>query len=307
MTSGCCQADRVFGGDPAAGTQYLGHMAEGVPSREIGRFTDLRVHEYTCTFGPDDRPFEEQHAAYTVGIVYEGTFQYRSGRTTMTMTPGSVMLGNVGQTFTCSHEHGRGDRCISVSFGTATLDEIAREAGVRAHGFRHPAAATRARHFAYAKSLLGTGQPLPPSAEEIARMLAAELLRSQSDRPLPIEPITWAERRRAVAACRFIEDRADGPLALADIAEHAGLSPFHFLRSFKRALGVTPHQFLVQSRLSRAAALLLDTEAPVTDVAYAAGFADLANFNRSFRQALGCSPREMRHSKIRKVALRLPR
>jgi AraC-like DNA-binding protein len=279
-------------------------MAEGVPSRRIGTFTDLRVHEYTCSFGPEDRPFEEQHTSFTIGIVYEGTFQYRTGRTTMTMTPGSVMLGNVGQTFTCSHEHGRGDRCVSLSFGPETLEEIAREAGVRRPGFRQPAAPARARHFAYAKSLLGTGEPLPPSAEEIARVLAADLLRTQSDRPLPIEPITWAERRRAVAACRFIEDHADGPLSLSQVAEHAGLSPFHFLRSFKRALGVTPHQFLVQSRLSRAAAMLLDTEAPVTDVAYAAGFADLANFNRSFRQALGCSPREMRHSKIRKVALR---
>ncbi len=282
-------------------------MLEAVPSRQIGCFADLRVHEYTCTFGPEDRPFEEQHTSYTIGLVYEGTFQYRSGRTTMTMTPGAVMLGNVGQTFICSHEHGRGDRCVSLSFGPETLEEIAREAGVRARGFRQPAAATRARHFAWAKSLLGTGQPLPPSAEEIVRVLAADLLRSQSDRPLPIEPVTWAERRRAVAACRFIEDHAEGPLSLAEIAAHAGLSPFHFLRSFKRALGVTPHQFLVQSRLSRAAALLLDTEAPVTDVAYAAGFADLANFNRSFRQALGCSPREMRQSKIRKVALRMVR
>jgi AraC-like DNA-binding protein len=279
-------------------------MAEGMAGREIGRFADLGVHAYTCSFGPDDRPFEEQHAAYTIGIVYEGTFQYRTGRTTMTMTPGSAMLGNPGQTFTCSHEHGRGDRCVSLSFGAETLAEIAREAGVRRAAFRQPAAAARARQFAYAKSLLGTGDPLPPSAEEIVRVLAADLLRGQSDRPLPIEPITWAERRRAVAACRFIEDHAEGPLSLTEIADHAGLSPFHFLRSFKRALGVTPHQFLVQSRLSRAAALLLDTEAPVTDVAYAAGFADLANFNRSFRQALGCSPREMRHSKIRKVALR---
>jgi len=279
-------------------------MPDAVPVREIGRFDDLGVHEYTCTFGPEDRPFDEQHSAFTIGLVYEGTFQYRTGRAAMTMTPGAVMLGNIGQSFVCSHEHGRGDRCVSLSFGPETFEDIVRDAGVRLDGFRHPAFPVRARHFAYAKSLLGTGEPLPPSAEEIARVLAADILRGQSHRPLALAPITWAERRRAVDACRFIESEGTRPLSLAEVADNARLSPFHFLRSFKRAVGVTPHQYLVQTRLIRAASLLLDTEAPVTSIAYDTGFADLANFNRSFRQALGTSPRQLRNSKIRKVALR---
>lgn len=280
-------------------------MADAVPAREIGRFGDLAVSEYMCSFGPEDRPFEESHTAFTIGLVYEGTFQYRTGRTAMTMTPGSMMLGNVGQAFVCSHEHGRGDRCVSLSFGPETFADIERDAGVRGKGFRHPTFPVRARHFAYAKSLLGTGDPLTPSAEELTRMLAADVLRRQSDRPLPPAPITWAERRRAVDTCRFIEAEGARPLSLAEMADQARLSPFHFLRSFKRAVGVTPHQYLVQTRLMRATALLLDTEAPVTAIAFDTGFTDLANFNRSFRQALGASPRQLRNSKIRKVARRL--
>jgi len=280
-------------------------MAEGPPSRQIGRFDDLEVHELVCTFGPDDQPFEEQHRGCTLAVVHEGTFQYRSGGTTMTMTPGSVILGNPGDSFSCSHEHGRGDRCVSVSLGAATLEEIAREVGERRAGFGHPVAPTHARHFALARSLLGTGEPLPPSAEEIARVLAAGILREQCERPLPLEPITWAERRRAVAACRFIESHGDGPLSLTEVARQCGLSAFHFLRSFKRAVGVTPHQYLIQTRLMRAAVLLLDTAAPVTTVAYQVGFADLANFNRAFRRVLGCSPRELRRGRMgRRAPLR---
>ena len=279
-------------------------MGAGIAVRRVGHFADLDVHEHSCTFGPEDTPFEEQHEAYTIGLVYEGTFQYRSGCTTMTMTPGAVMLGNIGQVFTCSHEYGRGDRCVALSFGPGTFEDVAREAGVRLRGFRHPIAPARARHFAFAKTLLGVGDPLPPSAEEVARVLAADLLRRQSDRTLPLATITWAERRRAVAACEFIARHGDGPLPLARVAEHVRSSPFHFLRSFKRAVGVTPHQFLVQTRLSRAAPMLLDTDAAITDVAYAAGFPDLANFNRSFRRSLGCSPRELRRSKLCRVARR---
>ncbi len=276
-------------------------MLDRVPSREIGCFADLRVSDHACTFGPEARPFEERHATYNIAIVYEGTFQYRAGRSPVTLIPGSVMLGNIGQSYLCSHEHGRGDRCVSLAFSPEALQDVARSSGARGDGFRHATLPASARHFAFARTLLGGGDPLPPSAEEVARLLAAGIMRSQSDRPRAAVPITWAEQRRAVAACRLIEARAGEPLSLADLAAHAGLSPFHFLRSFKRAVGVTPHQYLVQTRLGRAVTMLLDTELPVIDVAYDAGFADLANFNRSFRQALGCTPREMRRSKIRKV------
>ena len=84
------------------------------------------------------------------------------------------------------------------------------------------------------------------------------------------------------------------PLTLEQLAQAAGLSPFHFLRLFSSALGVTPHQYLVRSRLRRAARLLADEERPVTDVALDAGFADLSNFVRTFHRAARVSPREFR-------------
>jgi AraC-like DNA-binding protein len=66
------------------------------------------------------------------------------------------------------------------------------------------------------------------------------------------------------------------------------LSPFHFLRLFSRALGVTPHQYLVRARLRRAARLLAERERRITDVALDVGFADLSNFVRTFHRAAGC-------------------
>jgi len=275
---------------------------EGLPSRQIGSFADRHLTDRVCRFGPEDRPFEERHTAFTVAVVVEGTFQYRVGKAPVTLTPGSVILGTAGQDFVCSHEHGRGDRCVSIDFTPEALEDVARSTGARDARFHHATLPRNARHFAAARMLLAGGDPVPPSAEEVARALAADVLRSQSERTRAPQPITWAEQRRAVAVCRVIDERAAEPLSLAELAAHARLSPFHFLRSFKRALGVTPHQYLVQTRLGRAAALLLDTDRAVTDVAYEAGFADLANFNRSFRQTLGCTPREMRRRKIRKVS-----
>jgi AraC-like DNA-binding protein len=73
-------------------------------------------------------------------------------------------------------------------------------------------------------------------------------------------------------------------------AREVGLSPFHFLRLFSKVLGVTPHQYLVRSRLRRAASLLCDEERSVTDVAHDVGFGDLSNFVRTFHRAAGVSP-----------------
>ena len=58
-------------------------------------------------------------------------------------------------------------------------------------------------------------------------------------------------------------------------------------------LGVTPHQYLVRSRLRHAARLLADDERPITDVAFDVGFGDLSNFVRTFHRAAGVSPRAL--------------
>jgi AraC family transcriptional regulator len=75
-----------------------------------------------------------------------------------------------------------------------------------------------------------------------------------------------------------------------------GLSPFHFLRLFALVLGVTPHQYLVRSRLRHAARLLADQERSITDVAYDVGFGDLSNFVRTFHRAAGVSPGAFRRA-----------
>ena len=76
----------------------------------------------------------------------------------------------------------------------------------------------------------------------------------------------------------------------------AGLSSFHFLRLFKEVLGVTPHQYLVRSRLRHAARRLADSTQSVTDIAFDVGFADLSNFVRTFHRAAGVSPSGFRRT-----------
>jgi AraC family transcriptional regulator len=74
------------------------------------------IYDVVCTAGPKDRAFQEQHSQISVAVVLSGTFQYRTSTGNELMTPGSLLLGNAGEPFQCSHDYGTGDRCISFHY-----------------------------------------------------------------------------------------------------------------------------------------------------------------------------------------------
>ena len=78
------------------------------------------------------------------------------------------------------------------------------------------------------------------------------------------------------------------------LAAISAVSPAHFARSFKLAFGLPPHRYLLTRRIERAAALLGETEASVTDIAYQTGWQSIGTFGRVFRDVTGDSPGERR-------------
>lgn len=100
---------------------------------------------------------------------------------------------------------------------------------------------------------------------------------------------------------QFIDRNYAKPLTVAALARRARLSPFHFIRAFRSATGLTPHQYLRERRLDRARHLLSTTEMPVTEVCHAVGFASLGSFSSLFRRATGRSPIAYRASERRPV------
>jgi AraC-like DNA-binding protein len=95
------------------------------------------------------------------------------------------------------------------------------------------------------------------SLDEIGMMLAARFAAAASGESNR-QDLSARERRRAVEAALWISEHAPEPIDLAAIARLSGLSPFHFLRSFAKTIGVTPHQYLVRCRLQQAARLLAE-------------------------------------------------
>src|SRR6266446_3462152 len=134
-------------------------------------------------------------------------------------------------------------------------------------------------------------------AESLAGVLAVHLLRNYSERSQPIETDRISTQPRAVTqAVDFIHDNYAGDLSLSDIAAAAHLSPFHLSRIFKKATGVTPHQYLLRVRVNSARSLLTAGagDRSLAEVAAAVGFADQSHLTRHFKRMLGVTPKQLR-------------
>jgi AraC-like DNA-binding protein len=96
--------------------------------------------------------------------------------------------------------------------------------------------------------------------------------------------------RRLVALRDELRADPAGAAAQEELARRAGLSRFHFLRRWKEAFGVTPHEDVTRLRIARAQTLLAGDWASVTDVCLEVGYSSLGSFSTLFAERAGCPP-----------------
>lgn len=295
----------------------------------------LLALDYRCEARPGDAPYPEHYRNYSVSFVRKGSFGLEYHGRRHELVAGSLLIGRVGDEYRCVHDHGHaahgtdhqcGDECLSFQLSpecadtlgltddswrigtlpphahTAILGQLGQAAAEGATGIGvQEAGLLLAERFA---SLVGSRRltlPAGASVQPEARRQGTTNTASTSA----------ADRQRAVRAALWIAAHAHTEVDLDRAAAEVHLSPFHFLRLFRRALGVTPHQYLIRARLGHAARLLAEG-ATVTDTAYSAGFQDLSNFIRTFRTAAGVPPKAFQslarqQRKILQERLALPR
>jgi AraC family transcriptional regulator len=133
---------------------------------------------------------------------------------------------------------------------------------------------------------LGTSERLRALVAHVAHVYGGVHFRKQRPGAL--------DARRLTRFVEYVDAHLDRRIALDQLAEAAALSPFHFARSVRATLHLTPHQFVTARRMERARELLVTTRLSTAEVASRVGYANVAHFREQFVGTFGLRPSELR-------------
>lgn len=192
----------------------------------------------------------------------------------------------------------RGFRCVTIHFDDEVLTDACFPTSSAHHFgsrlmFESKAIWAMADRLALECIMPRIGQRL--YCESLIGMLAAEVARLGSTAPVLASKGGLAPfRLRRILD--YIEEHLDD-LAVTDLAALADVSVAHFTRAFHMSTGAAPLRFIIQRRVIRATQLLVETRAPLIQIAHDCGFADQAHMTKCFRRILGNTPARIRHER----------
>jgi AraC-like DNA-binding protein len=260
----------------------------------------------------------EAQGTLSIKCAFGGSETYEVEGNRLPVRPGNYLILNHGQRYSSTVDPRVGAESFCIFFrqgfveeslasltrpDDALLDDPATAAGEPVHFFekiyRDDSLVTPRLTHLY--RTLKQGVPESGWVEEQLHALLHGMLERHRNvlteiRRLPsVRQSTRVEIYRRISRARdFIEGGFDERMALADMAREAHLSVYHFLRLFRQAFGMTPHQYLSRLRLERAGHLLATTDRSVTDICHSLGFESPKTFSLLFRRHHGVPPTEYR-------------
>lgn len=129
--------------------------------------------------------------------------------------------------------------------------------------------------------------------EPIKEVLLSKYLNDILTELIIYSPLELREIRRAstIENTRlYIQEHIQEDLRIEDLARNALMSTYHFIRVFKKETDMTPHEYIVSSRIRIAKILLLESNLSVNDICYESGFSSASIFCAAFKKYVGITP-----------------
>ena len=98
-------------------------------------------------------------------------------------------------------------------------------------------------------------------------------------------------------ALEYMQSNLQEPVSIGQLADLVHLSKSYFMNCFKKAVGIGAIEHLTQLRINAACDALSGSDKMISEIAFSCGYSNLSNFNRQFKQIMGCSPKEYRKKK----------
>jgi AraC-like DNA-binding protein len=232
------------------------------------------------------------HDTFVIQLVEGGTDEFLRGRESYRAGAGDIVLINPGDVHTGQPADDEPLSYRALYPRAELLAEVARSLGRSVGGApTFPRAVVRdpslANHLRRLFRALHSGADSPASGTLLRTVLAALLCRHGN---LGADPSTGSVLRAAVRRARdHIRSHPNERLFLQELSGMAGLSRFHFLRTFRKEVGLAPHEFHVNVRVEYARELL-SQGLPIAEAAVQTGFADQSHLTRWFKRIVGVTP-----------------
>jgi AraC-like DNA-binding protein len=139
--------------------------------------------------------------------------------------------------------------------------------------------------------------------------IASRLLSLRSDRSITGLPSPRGRgksalpRWRARRVVEYVDAHLGEPISLSDLGAASGLSRNYFAAQFRVATGLRPHEFLLRRRIERAQKMLVETNAPLAEIALSIGFRTQSHFSTVFKRLVGWSPYRWRDANKRETSV----
>lgn len=261
-------------------------QADYLHLRELGGLELLKAHYHQTQFS------KHTHEGYCIGVIEEGAQSFfRTGQ--LHVAPkGDIILVNADEIHTGSSAVESGWRYRAIYPTPEMLAEVSQDFFEQGHGAPwFPQAVIQdlglSQQLCLLFDLLEQKDNFLLKETMYLSTLACLMVRHGKSRH------TFCELPEAYSKVLKVKDLlADMPeknFSLQELADMVGLSAWHFLRQFKKHVGLPPHAWLVQARLQKVRQLLKQG-VQIVMVAQQCGFSDQSHFNRHFKKAMGVTP-----------------
>ena len=254
--------------------------------QELGGLELLKAHYHATQFS------KHTHEGYCIGVIEEGAQSFfRTGQ--LHIAPkGDIILVNADEIHTGSSAVESGWRYRAIYPTPEMLADVSRDFFVNFHGAPwFPKAVIQdfglAQQLCLLFDLLEQKDNFLLKETMYLSTLACLLTRHGQHRKVLAE--LPDAQQKVLMIKELLADSPEVNYSLQDLADIVGLSAWHFLRQFKKYVGLPPHAWLVQVRLYKARQLLKQGE-QIAMVAHNCGFSDQSHFNRHFKKAMGVTP-----------------
>ena len=258
---------------------------ERLPFIEARTIADGRKVTYT----------RHAHEHFSIGAITTGCSYYHYGARTFEISAGTVVLMNPGDVHACNPIHDQPWSYYMLYLDTPWLTDLQYQLGFSTDQGYRPFDTPHTRDTTLYHGLLDLYRTLVDEQAELLQKqstLVSYFTEVQQRLNPSLAPVREVNHKLERAA-DYIRAYCTQALKLEDICQAADLSPSYLIRAFKQYYGLTPHAFMVNRRIQFARSQLRNG-ALIADVALAAGFADQAHFQRTFKQHFAATPGQYR-------------